>query len=70
MEGSCASLTSKQLDVDEVRAALGPTFNRVSSLVAELLVEPRGLEAVSQQDHLQATTQLSLGFGNLQKGFA
>ena len=41
-----ATLALKQLDVDDVRVALGPTFNRVLSLVAKTLVEPWGLEAM------------------------
>ena len=65
-----ATLASKQFDVDDVRVALGSTFYRVLSLVAKALVEPWGLEAVRQKDHLHAATVSSLGFGDLQKSLA
>ena len=40
------TLALKQLDVDDVRVALGSTFNRVPSRVTKMLVEPWGLEAM------------------------
>src|SRR5262249_40423992 len=40
------TLALKQLDVDDVRVALGSTFNGVLSLVTKMLVEPWSLEAM------------------------
>ena len=50
-----ATLASKQFDVDDIRMTHGPTFYCVLSLVAKALIEPWGLEAVREKDHLHAT---------------
>ena|SRR5882762_7890746 len=67
MEGLGAILAFERLHEDDVGMALGPTFDRVFSLVAKPLVEPGGLKAVRYEDHLGATATDGLRFGSVEE---
>lgn len=65
MKLGCCVNDVQQLDVDDVRVALGIAVDRVLSFVTMMFVELRSLEAVREKDHLCAATPPGLCFGSL-----
>src|SRR4030095_4320098 len=64
-----AIVALKDPDVDDVRVAHGLPLDRIPWLVAQTLVELGGLEAVRDEDYLQATAAPRFRFRGPQERF-